>query len=1148
MTGRRHLFRLLLALLAIGTLSLVWRSTNLSLLDSSTSDEERAHAVAPVCLVGRAGSKEEAVRLWRWWDSSFPAVFWLSSTTTTTTADRSAALATPPGLTVLLWPRFYGQAGKKLNKQETLYEAYHHAASMHHCEYYLYLSEDVAFTSSYESRQDLGEREKEEGRPTSSSPSAALVQLLERWKPAVASFGNLTHSETNGGVAPLVRGLNLEAFLVHRSLAGLVFEAGEDQELFGGWTLSSLFGMHVIPALLEEHSLDFLSFTVNKFQASSLFLRNEHSSVGALMNSVSWKLSSVMTLDNEKNDEEIARVTRLNRKPATNVPSDFKPTFLKRMNEEYRLNNVLLGKRFLNAWKSVFPRLPFASFHKPSFVINVILTNDKDKQGKGRLWRSLEAAERIPYSVSIHVFSCSTESPLLPSFPPSRHGTIYVHTRTFPTEDCWNPTQGSEFALFLRDDQEVSPFFLRWLAKAVETYFLGESYDPHLSGVSLYSIPFEGRTESTVGTPLLVQHSMEWGVLWDGQSWNRFQRWYQQKRDASNKRSSMLFSEAERRGSNGDMESWRRDHVRFIEETRRMVLMPNPPNGLSFVSSLYLDSFVNENDKVPLLKQTEDMNLLNWPRLETLQVFDSNFRRVVTQETEEEIENEEGQGEEEHKEQGQQELAEAEEDGDRRAMSTLPSDAANPNRCTLVMPVFSRIDSFTDRLQHYTGIHNVIGQILIVWNNLDQPPPLNSSSFTITSSNSTLSFIFNGVPVTIKRMPRNSLNNRFLPFNELQNYDCVLHMDDDTDFPAEALTTELVAWMTHPRSMVNVRERGRSHAVEADTGRLFYSSTHGAFVSIVLPSGLMLHKDYHAMYSDGSLQEARQLVDSFMNCEDILMNFVVANATGRPPVIVDVSIRKALIRKLGKSGVSAKDDHYERRNTCIRLLGEMFGGIPLRYAEHSFSANSSVDEAHNNFDQFLIMKSNSKLVLSPPNDLDLPPLCLECIHYGQLFHHHEVLMSSLNHTTLALPCDLLQTPHLCQQGDKRIRVRRRMSGFRCKSKKIGICRKQLQRKAMANFVGLTGQSVASPTGVAMVLSFNHRITSNVLHWRHCRHVPCSFTPIPVQANARVWQIGMFNSATLFKEKPRQQLQMAADGNDLADALSDPHALSRSHLN
>ncbi|KAL6055864.1 hypothetical protein QOT17_016487 [Balamuthia mandrillaris] len=1048
MTGRRPLFRLLLALLAIGTLSLVWRSTNLSLLDSSASEEEeRARTVAPVCLVGRAGSKEEAVRLWRLWDSSFPAVFWLSSTT----IDRSASLATPPGLTVLQWPRFYGQARKKLNKQETLYEAYHHAASLHHCEYYFYLSEDVAFISSYEPRE-----EEEEGRPT--SPSAALVQLLERWKPAVASFGNLTHSKTNGGVAPLVRGLNLEAFLVHRSLAGLVFEAGEDQKLFGGWTLSSLFGMHVLPALLEEHALDFLSFTANKFQASSLFLRNEHSSAGALMDSVTWSVSSGMTLDNEEDDEEIARMTRLNRKPATNVPSDFKPTFLKRMNEAYRLNNVLLGKRFLDAWKSVFPRLPFASFHKPSFVINVILTNDKDTQGKGRLWRSLEAAERIPYPVSIHVFSCSTESPPLSSFPPSRHSTIYVHTRTFPTEDCWNPTQGNEFALFLRDDQEVSPFFLRWLAKAVETYFLGESYDPHLSGVSLYSIPFEGRTEATVGAPLLVQHSMEWGVLWDGQSWNRFQQWYQQKQDASNQRFSMLFSGAERRESNGAMESWSLAHVSFVEEIERMVLMPNPPDGLSFVSSLYS---VNENDKellrltseLPLLKQTEDMNLLKWPPLETLQVFNSKFWSAAKQETEEGKENEEGQGEEEHKEQEQQGLAEAEEDGDRGAMSALPSDA-NPIRCMLVMPVFSRVDTFIDRLQHYTGIRDVIDQILIVWNNLDQPPPLNSSSIIITSSNSTLSFIFNGVPVTIKRMPRNSLNNRFLPFDELQNYDCILHMDDDTDFPPEALTTELVAWRTHPRSMVNVREKGRSHAVEADTGRLFYSSTHGAFVSIVLPSGLMLHKGYHAMYSDGSLQKARQLVDSFMNCEDILMNFVVANATGRPPVIVDVSIRKALIRKLGKSGVSAKDDHYERRNTCIRLLGEMFDGIPLRYAEHAFSANSSVDEAHNNFDQFLIMKRNSKLILSPPNDLDLPPLCLECIHYGQLYHHHEVLMSSLNQTTLALPCDPLQTPHLCQQGDQRIRVKRRMSGFRCKSKKIGICRKQLQRKAMANCIFL----------------------------------------------------------------------------------------------
>ena len=37
-------------------------------------------------------------------------------------------------------------------------------------------------------------------------------------------------------------------------------------------------------------------------------------------------------------------------------------------------------------------------------------------------------------------------------------------------------------------------------------------------------------------------------------------------------------------------------------------------------------------------------------------------------------------------------------------------------------------------------------------------------------------------------------------------------------------------------------------------------------------------------------QTIRDMVDEYMNCEDIAMNFLVAHVTGRPPVKVKTSI------------------------------------------------------------------------------------------------------------------------------------------------------------------------------------------------------------------------------------------------------------------
>lgn len=46
------------------------------------------------------------------------------------------------------------------------------------------------------------------------------------------------------------------------------------------------------------------------------------------------------------------------------------------------------------------------------------------------------------------------------------------------------------------------------------------------------------------------------------------------------------------------------------------------------------------------------------------------------------------------------------------------------------------------------------------------------------------------------------------------------------------------------------------------------------------------------MYTKKLTPEIRDWVDENMNCEDIAMNFLVANVTNQPPIKVNISILK----------------------------------------------------------------------------------------------------------------------------------------------------------------------------------------------------------------------------------------------------------------
>lgn len=95
------------------------------------------------------------------------------------------------------------------------------------------------------------------------------------------------------------------------------------------------------------------------------------------------------------------------------------------------------------------------------------------------------------------------------------------------------------------------------------------------------------------------------------------------------------------------------------------------------------------------------------------------------------------------------------------------------------------------------------------------------------------------------------------------------------------------------------------------------------------------------------MSEMRGIVDRMQNCEDILMNFVVADETNAGPILVgagsvrdwgdarndDSDGRLKLSKEVRQVGLSSRRwEHRKRRAWCMREFHRVLGRMPLRYS------------------------------------------------------------------------------------------------------------------------------------------------------------------------------------------------------------------------
>ncbi|KAK6790374.1 hypothetical protein RDI58_014174 [Solanum bulbocastanum] len=234
----------------------------------------------------------------------------------------------------------------------------------------------------------------------------------------------------------------------------------------------------------------------------------------------------------------------------------------------------------------------------------------------------------------------------------------------------------------------------------------------------------------------------------------------------------------------------------------------------------------------------------------------------------------------------------------------------------LTMTYDARIWNLKMYVNHYSRCSSV-REIVVVWNK-GQPPEL--SEFD------------SAVPVRIRVEERNSLNNRFKVDPSIKTR-AVLELDDDIMMPCDDVERGFKVWREHPERIVGFYPRlanGSPLKYRAEK----HARKHNGYNMILTGAAFMDTKMAFEMYWSKEAAPGREVVDNLFNCEDVLLNFLYANASSsntveyvKPAWAIDTS-------KFTGVAISKNTQiHYGLRSSCLQKFSEMYGSITNRKSE-----------------------------------------------------------------------------------------------------------------------------------------------------------------------------------------------------------------------
>lgn len=241
----------------------------------------------------------------------------------------------------------------------------------------------------------------------------------------------------------------------------------------------------------------------------------------------------------------------------------------------------------------------------------------------------------------------------------------------------------------------------------------------------------------------------------------------------------------------------------------------------------------------------------------------------------------------------------------------------HPNeQFTIVLLTYERNQILMRTLERLKGL-SYLNKILIVWNGINHPP------------SSDLVWPDVGVPIQLIKVEQNSLNNRFLPYHTIET-DAILSLDDDSPLRPDEIVFGFRVWRESRDRIVGFP--GRFHAWDNSQASWMYNSNHSCELSMVLTGGAFFHRYYSYVYTYSMPRAIRSIVDKFMNCEDIAMNFLVSHLTRKPPI--KVTSRWTFHCSGCENSLSEDDSHFRERHECLNTFVSIYGYMPLLNTQH----------------------------------------------------------------------------------------------------------------------------------------------------------------------------------------------------------------------
>lgn len=255
---------------------------------------------------------------------------------------------------------------------------------------------------------------------------------------------------------------------------------------------------------------------------------------------------------------------------------------------------------------------------------------------------------------------------------------------------------------------------------------------------------------------------------------------------------------------------------------------------------------------------------------------------------------------------------------------------------TIVVQTFNRTDVLLKLLNHYQAAPHV-QRIIVVWNNIGQEPP--RALWEALGPHP--------VQVVFKEQIANRMRNRLQAFAEIDT-DVVLMLDDDTLVSFPDVGFAFSVWKQTPEQIVGFVPR--TH-VSGPGGVYTYGSFEmqnpelggGGRYSMVLIGAAFFRRRYLQLFQEQPAA-VHELVDQTQNCDDVVMNFIVAldlkrrAADGAPCRPSGVFVKPVDFRNLekeassGYQGMWHRAEHLLQRSYCLNTLAKIYGSMPLCFS------------------------------------------------------------------------------------------------------------------------------------------------------------------------------------------------------------------------